>query len=187
MSVIGAIRWGGDVLRQQPEWYGSAEARAVANSVIKYQSPQGGWPKSTDLATPPRSPPDVPPPGRGRANSIDNEATTVPMEFLMSLDDPTPEVIHAVKRGVVWFQSARIDGFRYKRSSIERNLTEDPSARPLWARFYEIQSNRPFFCDRDGVPKYDIEEIGSERRSGYTWYGNWGDSLIRAYAKWPHR
>lgn len=48
------IRWGRAVLRQEPEWYASAEARAVSDSVIQYQSPQGGWPKSTDLASPPR-------------------------------------------------------------------------------------------------------------------------------------
>ena len=66
-DALGAMRWDKAVLKQQPEWYGSAEARAVADSVIQYQSPQGGWPKSTDLAIPPRSPGDVPPPGRGRA------------------------------------------------------------------------------------------------------------------------
>jgi len=107
------------------------------------------------------------------------------LTFLMSLDNPTPEVIRAVNGGVAWFASAKIEGFRYKKSSSERNLTKDPSARPLWARFYEIETNRPFFCDRDGVPKYDIEEIGGERRGGYSWYGNWGESVAKAYAQWP--
>ena len=109
------------------------------------------------------------------------------LKYLMSLDEPTAEVIRAVKCGVAWFDSTRIDGLRYEKSGSRRKLTEDPTARPLWARFYEIGSNRPIFCDRDGVPKYDIEEIGSERRTGYTWYGNWGDSLANAYTKWPHR
>lgn len=108
------------------------------------------------------------------------------LNFLMSLDAPTPEVIQAVKNGVAWFESVKIDGFRYRKSGSERNLTKDPSARPLWARFYEIQSNRPFFCGRDGIVKYDIEEIESERRGGYSWYGNWGDSVANAYAKWSH-
>ncbi len=78
------------------------------------------------------------------------------------------------------FQNLTLAGYRYERA-------RDRSARPLWARFYEIESNRPFFCDRDGVVKYDIEEIGGERRKGYTWYGNWGESLVNAYAKWSHR
>jgi len=29
-AALGAIRWGEVVLRQQPQWYKSAEARAVA-------------------------------------------------------------------------------------------------------------------------------------------------------------
>jgi PelA/Pel-15E family pectate lyase len=103
-----------------------------------------------------------------------------------SLNAGTPAE-NLFKKSDSWFESARIDGFRYKKSSSQRNLRADPSARPLWARFYEIESNRPFFCDRDGVPKYDIEEIGNEHRGGYTWYGNWGDSVAKAYAKWPDR
>ena len=109
------------------------------------------------------------------------------LKFLMSLDKPTPAVIRSVKAGAAWFESAKIEGMRYKKSSSEPNLIKDPTASPIWARFYELKSNRPFFCDRDGVVKYDIEQIGDERRGGYTWYGNWGDSLANAYAKWPNR
>ncbi|MFN6164165.1 MAG: pectate lyase [Planctomycetota bacterium] len=25
-------------------------------------------------------------------------------------------------------------------------------APPVWACFYDLEANRPFFCDRDGVP-----------------------------------
>ncbi len=108
------------------------------------------------------------------------------LKFLMSLDEPTPEVIQAVNSGVAWFDSVKTEGFQYKRSKSEPCLTPDASARPLWARFYEIETFRPMFCDRDGIVKYDVEEIGPERRGGYTWYGNWGESLANSYAKWPH-
>jgi len=87
----GIARWGQDVLKQKPEWYDSAAARAIADSVVQYQSPQGGWPKSTNLAVAPRSPEDIPPEGRGRANSFDNDATTLPMEFLARLVQATGE------------------------------------------------------------------------------------------------
>lgn len=107
--------------------------------------------------------------------------------FLMGLDKPSPEVVRAVKAGVAWFEAAKIEGYRYKRSGKEPNLIKDPSAEPLWARFYEIKTNRPFFCDRDGVPKYDVEEISSERRSGYAWYGNWGVAVAKRYEKWEQR
>jgi pectate lyase len=109
------------------------------------------------------------------------------LTYLMTLEAPAPEVIEAVKNGAAWFALASIDGFRYRKSGSEPSLIADPSAGPLWARFYEIETNRPIFCDRDGVVKYDIEEIGSERRGGYSWYGSWGEGVAKAFDKWPHR
>jgi len=107
--------------------------------------------------------------------------------FLMRLEEPTPEVIRAVNAGAAWFESAKIEGYRYNKSHDEPALMKDPAASPIWARFYEIESNRPIFSDRDGVVKYDLAGIGSERRGGYTWYGNWGDRVAKAYLEWPHR
>lgn len=109
------------------------------------------------------------------------------LKFLMSIEQPSPDVIRAVKAGVAWFDASKIEGYRYRRSKSEPNLVKAPDAGPLWARFYEIESNRPLFSDRDGIAKYRIEEIGAERRSGYSWYGNWGESVAKAFAKWPHR
>ena len=107
--------------------------------------------------------------------------------FLMSLDEPSPEVVRAVKAGAAWFELAKIEGHRYRKSKTQPALTKDPKARSLWARFYEIETGRPIFSDRDGVVKYDIEQIGSERRGGYTWYGGWGEKVAKEFAKWPHR
>lgn len=109
------------------------------------------------------------------------------LKYLMTLENPSPDVIRAVDSGVTWFESAKIEGFRFERSKDGRRLVEDADGRTLWARFYELETNRPFFCDRDGIPKYSIDEIGEERRNGYAWYGTWGESLRDAYNKWPHR
>ncbi|MCC7336525.1 MAG: pectate lyase [Pirellulaceae bacterium] len=109
------------------------------------------------------------------------------LKYLMSIEKPTPEVIRAVKAGTAWFESARIEGIRIEKIGGDRQVITDDAASPVWARFYEIETNRPFFCDRDGVPKYKLNEIGNERRNGYAWYGNWGESLADAYAVWPHR
>ncbi len=119
--------------------------------------------------------------------SLSGSESAAILKYLISLDKPTPEVIRAVKAGVAWFESAKIQGIRIEKIDGDRRVVPDPAAEPVWARFYEIETNRPFFCDRDGVPKYALAEIGRERRNGYSWYGNWGESLINAYAKWPHR
>jgi PelA/Pel-15E family pectate lyase len=324
-------RWSSDVLDQDAAWYASAEARAVADSVIQYQSPQGGWPKSTDLAKPPRRPEDIPPPGRGRANSLDNDATTLPMaflarvanatadakyedsflrgvdyllavqypnggwpqfwplrkgyysrityndgamiramiilrnvaggqppydfidaprrekvaealsrgidcilktqikqggkptawcaqhdektfepawargyeppslsgaesvgivRFLMSVEEPTPEIVAAIEGAVAWFGSVamkgvRVESIRRDDGRTERWLVSDPDAPALWARFYELGTNRPLYLDRDSVFRYDFSEISYERRSGYRYHGTWAASLIATeYPAW---
>ena len=38
------------VLKQKSDWYGSAEARKLADKVMLYQRNNGGWPKNQDLS-----------------------------------------------------------------------------------------------------------------------------------------
>ncbi len=109
------------------------------------------------------------------------------LRFLMTIEHPSPAVVSAIQHGVDWYAAVKINGFRYTRSDDGPGLVADDKAPALWARFYEIGTNRPFFCGRDGVVKYKLDEIEPERRGGYAWYGNWGDDLIKAYNKWPHR
>lgn len=109
------------------------------------------------------------------------------LRFLMSLDQPSPEVVRTVKAGVAWFETAKLTGLRVATVNGDRQVLRDPAAPPLWARFYDLKTRQPFFCDRDGVKKSKLSEIGKERRNGYAWYGNWGNAVAKAYAKWPHR
>jgi len=103
---------------------------------------------------------------------------------LMSLDRPSPEVVRAVEAGVRWFEKAKLTGIRQEIVDGNKVVVHDPDAPPLWARFYEIGTDRPFFSGRDGVKKYHIDEIEAERRNGYAWYGNWGTKLKDRFAKW---
>jgi len=117
------------------------------------------------------------------------------VRLLMSIEHPSAEIIEAVDAAVAWFESARLAGIRVvdrddARSPSGKNkvVVNDPAAPPLWARFYEIETNRPLFADRDGVAKYDLSEIGFERRNGYAWYGNWPQRLLeREYPAWKTR
>jgi PelA/Pel-15E family pectate lyase len=326
------VRWHPNILKQPKEWFASQEARAVADSVLQYQSPQGGWPKSTDIAKPPRTPDDIPPPGRGRANSLDNEATTLPMEFLarmvdatddaryrdafsrgleyllaaqypnggwpqffplrgeyydritfnddamvrvmsllrqiiegkapyasfvtteqrtkseaalaravdcvlktqikhdgmltawcaqydehklepawartyeppslsgsesvgitrflMGIEKPTPEIIAAVEAAVDWLRSAALQGIRLEdftnaEGKPDKRIVTDPNAPTLWARFYEIGTNKPIFSTRQSVIRYSISEIEHEKRIAYDFYGTWPAKLLdREYPAW---
>jgi pectate lyase len=104
--------------------------------------------------------------------------------LLMSLDEPSPEVVRAVHAGARWFEESKLTGIRQVVADGDKKIVRDPAAAPLWARFYEIDTNRPFFCGRDGVKKYDLAEIEPERRNGYAWYGSWGARVASRYARW---
>jgi PelA/Pel-15E family pectate lyase len=106
------------------------------------------------------------------------------LHYLMGLDDPGPDVVQAIEAGARWYESAKITGIRQTWVNWDKTIVKDPDAPPLWARFYEIETNRPIFSGRDGVKKYAISEIEAERRNGYSWYGQWGLGVASDYAAW---
>lgn len=110
------------------------------------------------------------------------------IRLLMSLDDPKDEVIEAVDAAVTWFESVKLEGVRLEEKDDDIVLVKDDNAPPLWARFYEIGTNRPIYCDRDGIKKYRLDEIGSERRNGYSWLGDWPARLLeKEYPAWKEK
>jgi PelA/Pel-15E family pectate lyase len=114
------------------------------------------------------------------------------VEFLMESPAPTRAIIAAVDAAAAWFDIARLSGFRTESRhdpasprGWDRVVVADPAAPSIWARFYEIGTNRPLFLDRDGVVKYRLDQIGYERRTGYAWYGTWPAELLeKKYPAW---
>ncbi|HAV64313.1 MAG TPA: pectate lyase [Verrucomicrobiales bacterium] len=331
-SAAGAIRWGGDVLKQKPDWYGSAEARAAAAKVMGYQSEAGAWPKNTDLLVVPTEALLAEIRKDGRTDTLDNGATTLPIHFLarvveatgdascrasvlrgvdyllaaqypnggfpqffplrpkgyyshityndgamintlellrdvarekapfgfvdagrrsraadavargiecilrtqirqdgkltawcaqhdaktlepawarayeppslsgsesvgivrflMAIEQPSPEIMASIEGAVAWFRRVAISGQRLEErrnadGRKERILTPDPAAPPLWARFYELDTHRPLYMDRDSKPNYDFMKVSYERRSGYGYHSTAPASLIeKDYPAW---
>ena len=328
------VRWGADALRQKPDWYASAPARGLADSVIQHQSPDGGWPKNTDLGTPPPAGSRSGASADVRWSTIDNNGTTMPMQFLalvahatgearyraaftrgfdyllaaqypnggwpqffplregyysritfndnamvnvltvlrdagaghapyafvdaarrakaraavsrgidiilrtqikqdgqltawcaqydektlapawarayeppslsgsesvgivrylMAIEKPTPEIVAAIDGAAAWFRAVAIPGLRQEdftdaTGRKDRRVVADGAAPPLWARFYELGTNRPIFLGRDSVVRYAYSEIEHERRNGYAYYGRWPASLLDTdYPKWRER
>jgi pectinesterase len=113
--------------------------------------------------------------------------------LLMSLENPSPEIITAVNSAVAWFEKTKITGIREDRVPVpnstikEKVLVKDPTAEPLWARFMELSDNTPFFCDRDGIKKPSYFEIGQERRTGYNWYTNQPKEVLKKYSDWKKK
>jgi len=110
--------------------------------------------------------------------------------LLMSLENPSKEIVNAVEAAVRWFEKTKISGIKIENvptgegDKTDRVVVESPNAEPLWARFMELENNKPFFCDRDGVKKATLAEIGYERRNGYAWYTNEPKEVLKRYQKW---
>ncbi|GFE87739.1 pectate lyase [Steroidobacter agaridevorans] len=328
-SATAPVAWNPGVARQASNWYRSAQARGIADSVLQYQSAEGGWPKNTDLAKAPRTAADIP--SDGKENTFDNDGTTLPMEFLarvvhatgarvyrdafnrgldytlaaqypnggwpqfyplrsgyyshitfnddamirvmsllrdiasgkppyefvddvrreraaqavargidlilrtqikqngfltawcaqydertlepawarryeppslsgsesvgilrflMSIEAPTPQIVAAIEGGVRWLRQSAIVGIRLERFTSDDGLADkrvmaESAAETLWARFYELGSNRPIFLGRDSVFRYNFAEIERERRTGYGYYGTWPRRLLdEDYPAW---
>lgn len=333
-GLAGAVGWR-DVLKQPVEWYDSAEARTIADTVLLYQDTSGGWPKNRDMTVP--SPPRPTPPDPHdsvtdiSAPTIDNDATTTQLwllarvfsathderyqapvlrgldyllvsqyanggwpqfhplrkgyytlityndnamvnvlevlrevrearepfawvdaarrqkaetaiargldcilrtqvkqggqltawcaqhdehtlepawarnfepptlsgmesvglvRFLMSVEQPTPEIIAAVEGAVAWFHAVKLTGQRVEDFTGEdgkkdRRAVADPAAPLIWARFNELGTNRPVFTGRDKVIRYDFNEIERERRTGYVYLRDWPATLLaKDYPRW---
>lgn len=113
--------------------------------------------------------------------------------LLMSVKNPSPEIVTAVNSAVAWFEKTKITDLREERvvvpnsNKLEKVMVKDPNATPLWARFMELSDNTPFFCDRDGIKKATLAEIGAERRIGYSWYTNAPKEVLKKYPSWKKK
>ncbi len=330
VSAGGAVRWR-EISRQPAEWYAGPEARTIAGSIVQYQTPEGGWPKNTDMTAPPSAEFLAGDKFDHRAPTIDNDATTTQLyylaqiitatkdealrtaflrgfdyllaaqypnggwpqyfpvikgyythityndnamvnaltvlrdaargmgpyafvdearrakaaaavekglacilhtqvkqagkltvwcaqhdettfapawarnfeppslsgsesvgivKFLMGVEHPSPEIIAAIEGAVAWFQTVPIHGLRVDFSPSadgrrDRHAVADPAAPALWARFYELGTNKPIFTGRDKVIRYDFNAIEQERRAGYVYLSDWpAELLTKDYPRW---
>ncbi|WP_262151363.1 pectate lyase [Chryseobacterium foetidum] len=112
------------------------------------------------------------------------------LKFLM-MQPVTPEIEKSIRFAVQWFDESRIKDHTYQVSregeKAIRTLSKKEGS-SVWARFYDIPTNKPVFGDRDGSVKFNYEEVSEERRMGYSWYNEAGTKLIdNDYPKWLKR
>ena len=127
------------------------------------------------------------------------EESTGIVLLLMSIDHPNQDIISSVKDAVNWFKKSEIHGirvkriqapeiiFKYRKSHTDKIVVNDSTAPPIWARFYSLKYNKPFFTDRNGIPVDSLSKIGRERRDGYSWYTYEPQKVLDAYSKWLRR
>lgn len=175
-------------------------ARALESGqscLLRLQVRQGG--KLTGWAG--QYDPETLAPVQGRAfelPSIAAQESIYILYYLMSVKSPSPDIVAAIDGGVAWLQAVAIHGqrleqyklpepveFPYHTASYDRRLVADPNAPLLWARFYDLENNSIVLANRDSIRVDRYEDVSQERRTGYHWFGTWGQALIEAdHAAW---
>jgi PelA/Pel-15E family pectate lyase len=105
--------------------------------------------------------------------------------FLMELPNPDTNVITAVRAAFTWFEKTELNGVAFKSNGGDgRHLVSAPGNGPLWARYYQIGTDRPIFGDRDKTIHDNVDELSKERRNGYGWFGNTPKRVLEHYPHW---
>jgi PelA/Pel-15E family pectate lyase len=131
--------------------------------------------------------------------SICNGESSTVVLFLMSIDKPSKEIVNAIQSAVKWFDDSKILGItvktvpapeytsKWKTTNFDRVVVNDPTAPPIWTRFYELGTHKPLFCDRNSKYLYSFAEVSRERRTGYGWYTYLPQEVLDKYAVWQEK
>jgi PelA/Pel-15E family pectate lyase len=103
--------------------------------------------------------------------------------FLMSDPNPSPEIIQAVRDGIATLKALAIKDRAWVKTDGRHRLVNAPGAQ-LWARYYDPNTMKPVFGDRDKTIHDTTDELSPERREGYSWYNTVPSRALEAYAKW---
>lgn len=132
-------------------------ARRGADFLVRAQlpAPQAGWSQQYNPAMQPAwarafEPPCV-------TSSEGAAALNLLIDMYLQFGDA--KYLQRVPEAIAWFRKSEIS----------------PG---VWARMYELGSNKPIYGDRDGKIHYTLAELSEERRTGYSWQGNYGIPAI---------
>ncbi len=97
--------------------------------------------------------------------------------FLMNWPEQTEAIQKSVKGAIEWYKKTRVTGLYFNKKA---GTFEKRDGNVLWYRFYEVNNDNYFFCDRDGASTktQDFTKISEERRTGYQWAGDYGTALL---------
>ena len=105
------------------------------------------------------------------------------LRFLMKQKNPSPRLKASIAGAATWLKSHELFGYTY---DFETGLHVSPGAGPIWARMYEIGTDKPIFSDRNGIKLYDWDQL-KDRRVGYAWYTYAPVLALKQYESWARR
>jgi PelA/Pel-15E family pectate lyase len=102
------------------------------------------------------------------------------LRFLIKQKDPSPRLKNAINGAAAWLESHKLFGYTY---DFATGRHDAPGQGPIWARMYDIGTDKPIFSDRNGIKLYDWDQL-KDRRLGYAWYTYAPVLALRQYESW---
>jgi len=126
--------------------------------------------------------------------SLSGSETVGIVEFLMKIENPSLEIRKSIDSAVAWLQEVKMPGYTIKTikdpkqpKGFDRVIEPEPSS-TIWARFYDLETNKPIYVGRNSEKKNSLAEIEYERRTGYGYAGTWPETLLaKEYPAWQQK
>jgi len=127
-------------------------------------APQAGWAQQYAHDLKPAWARTFEPPGVCSAVTAHNIHTLVDL-YLYTKDE---KYLKAIPSAVAWLEKSRLQ-----------------PGKNLWARLYEVGTNKPIYGDRKDGNKihYDYDKISEFEKTHYGWRGNYGSAAIAYYQR----
>jgi len=138
-------------LYEKEEYLDSATRGGDFIILSQLPGPQAGWAEQYSLDLKPARGRTFEPPGVCSLVAARNIETLVDL-YLYTKNE---KYLAPIPKAIDWLDKSRIG----------------PN---LWARLYEIGSNRPIYGDVDGRMHYSLDELSEEQRRGYCWQYEFG-------------
>ena len=112
------------------------------------------------------------------------ESADLLLIMMNDLPNPTAKESASIRAAAAWFKRTAIYGQNYGRAGDGRGLIPTPGAGPLWARYYQIETDIAIFGDRDKTIHDSVNDLSRERRNGYSWFGAAPKRALDRYETW---
>lgn len=108
------------------------------------------------------------------------------LKFLMTITNPTPEVVASIESGLAWLEAAKITNLAKIRGAGKTTYESNPASTEVyWARFYDLTSGKPVFPGRDGVLYDSFNAMAAQNRLGYDYLSTLPGSIVtNGQKKW---
>ena len=95
-------------------------------------------------------------------------------------------MVRAINAGASWYKNSKIHGIRLVRDPEQGRLASPIPMRRCFGLAFMSWGPKDLFCDRDGVRKYDFNQIGrTSQWLQLVWFRC--HDVLKAYAEWSQR